>query len=307
MKGKSDEMHSCPECGGRVCRVHRHIGDRLIALFLNVRRYRCENPECAWEGIISGHPVLERRAGSLWPGRLLWMSVGVVFTLTSVAGLKFYRSAALSKPSMAAIDVAPALAVRAGESFDGVTLPEKDRRGVGNPTDLSLRRGCAWGIPGRQPYKGTTRQALVGARLPTEVVNKIEAMAERGIISDHVDIRSDSIQSASGKRRFDTTLVAMAFAETLCFGTRVNFRPGHVERGDLYDATDATGRNYAVMVPYACGNVSVLAERAERPEEGHRNGSTPEPGTLAILVAGLGAMLALHWRRRRSSSARNRP
>jgi hypothetical protein len=78
----------------------------------------------------------------------------------------------------------------------------------------------------------------------------------------------------------------MGFGRTMCFATRVNFTPGHLEYADLYDATDAAGRNYAVMVPYVCGNVSVLAERAERPEVASAGAgpmvgspqSTPVPG-----------------------------
>jgi hypothetical protein len=127
-------------------------------------------------------------------------------------------------------------------------------------------------------------------------------MVERGLVSDRVEIRRDSIRTVSGKRRFDPTLVAMGFGNTLCFGTRVNFQPGHVERADLYDATDAAGTNFAVMVPYVCGNVSVLAERAERPDQGGGNGrSVPEPGTLASVVAALaaGALARMQFRHRR--------
>jgi hypothetical protein len=68
-------------------------------------------------------------------------------------------------------------------------------------------------------------------------------------------------------REFDPKRVAMTFGRTLCVNTRVNFQPGHVERADLFEATDSLGNNYSVMVPYVCGNVSVLGERAERDDE----------------------------------------
>jgi hypothetical protein len=172
-------------------------------------------------------------------------------------------------------------------------------------------------------------QALQAARLPEEVVRKIDVMVSLGIVSDQVVISRDSIRAVRAPREFDSKIVAMGFANTLCFGTRVNFQPGHFELADLYDATDGKGNNYSVMIPYVCGNVSVLAERAERddavvgtlmPVPGATTGTTghpralavpggpggrvtnlakpadqsvrtdPEPGTLAGLIAALAAM-----------------
>jgi hypothetical protein len=49
-------VHVCPQCGAEAHHVHRHLGDRLIACVTNVRRYRCMNPICEWEGIISTPP-----------------------------------------------------------------------------------------------------------------------------------------------------------------------------------------------------------------------------------------------------------
>jgi hypothetical protein len=144
------------------------------------------------------------------------------------------------------------------------------------------------------------KAALVAARLPDEVVSKIDSMVAHGDVSDRVEIRRDSIRTVNGKRHFDTKIVAMGFGQTLCFATQVNFRPGHVEIADLYDAQDATGTNYAVMIPYVCGNVSVLAERAERPEAevaGAGGSSTPEAGgegtrRPSIVAGGQGVWVA---------------
>jgi hypothetical protein len=234
----------------------------------------------------------------------MWMIVGMAIALGGVASLKAYRNMKAANARMAAVEAPPPLPVPAGESFDGVALPQNDIRTVENPSDLSLRQGCGWGVPGRNPYKGTVTQALAGARLPQEVVHKIGAMVERGIVSDRVEITRDSIRTASGKRRFEPTITAMAFGETLCFGTRVNFHPGHVEWADLYDATDATGRNYAVMVPYVCRNVSVLAERAERPGGEGNGGSVPEPGTLATLLLGLAVLVGVRLASQRRGAQR---
>jgi hypothetical protein len=40
----------CPVCGSRLHRVHRHALDRVLDVFVPVRRYRCDNPECRWSG-----------------------------------------------------------------------------------------------------------------------------------------------------------------------------------------------------------------------------------------------------------------
>jgi hypothetical protein len=44
----------CPRCDGQIHRVHRHAVDRLICLFVPVRRYRCANDECRWHGLRVG-------------------------------------------------------------------------------------------------------------------------------------------------------------------------------------------------------------------------------------------------------------
>lgn len=41
----------CPACNGEVHRVHRHRLDHLVSAFVPVRRYRCTNRECLWDGI----------------------------------------------------------------------------------------------------------------------------------------------------------------------------------------------------------------------------------------------------------------
>jgi len=185
-----------------------------------------------------------------------------------------------ARPGICEVETAPRY-VPSGESYDGFDLAQDEVSKALAGAGLSVRQGCAWGVPGRSPYKGSVKQALVAARLPEEVVSKIDSMVAHGTVSDRVEIRRDSIRTVSGKRHFDTKIVAMGFGQTLCFATQVNFRPGHVEVADLYDAKDATGTNYAVMIPYVCGNVSVLAERAERPEAeavSAAGSAIPDPG-----------------------------
>jgi MYXO-CTERM domain-containing protein len=159
-----------------------------------------------------------------------------------------------------------------------------------NPSPLTLRRSCSWGRPGGQPYRGTVAQALSAALVPPDVVRKIDEMVERGWVRGQVEISRSGIRSIDGRRDFSSGIAAMGFGNTLCFSTRVNFAPGHVEYADLYEASDSRGKTYSVMVPYVCRNVSLLSERSE--DEHHE---TPEPASWMIALLGLGA---LAWVRR---------
>ena len=46
----------CPKCGSEIHRVHRHGLDRAINLYVPVRRYRCANRECRWDGLRVDRP-----------------------------------------------------------------------------------------------------------------------------------------------------------------------------------------------------------------------------------------------------------
>jgi len=302
-------VHVCPLCGGVVERVHRHAADRFFALFRRLHRYRCTEAACAWEGIVSDDELaradaLPHSAPFGWGARALWFFVGAAVTLASVQGVRMYRAEQAAREARDAgaraaakqVAIAP-LTVEIGESFDGEPLAPDDLRKVDNPSPLTLRRGCAWGIPGRNPYKGTVGQALAAARLPDSAVRKFEALIEKKMVSDRVEITREGIATVSGRRKFDALSFDMAYGNIMCFNTRVNFRQGHVEHADLYEATDAEGKRYAVMVPYVCGNVAVLGDREERNGD-YRNGSTPEPESLALFATG-SVLLAWFLRRRR--------
>jgi hypothetical protein len=123
---------------------------------------------------------------------------------------------------------------------------------------LSLREDCAWGEPGRAPYKGTVRQALKAARLPKHVVALLERKIWDRDASDRLEIRNSKIRGLYSDVAFEPWAIKMTFARTLCLNSRVNFKPGHVEGADLYQVTDAHGTIYSVMIPDVCGNVSLL-------------------------------------------------
>jgi hypothetical protein len=52
---------TCPRCGGAVERIRRRFIDRVLSLFRPVRRYRCENFLCHWEGTCPVNPSPRRR------------------------------------------------------------------------------------------------------------------------------------------------------------------------------------------------------------------------------------------------------
>lgn len=43
---------SCPHCHSALSRVPRRAFDRLLSLFVPVRRYRCRAVACSWEGTL---------------------------------------------------------------------------------------------------------------------------------------------------------------------------------------------------------------------------------------------------------------
>jgi len=41
----------CPYCGSDLHRIHRRWRDRVLGLYVPLRRYRCGNRDCRWEGL----------------------------------------------------------------------------------------------------------------------------------------------------------------------------------------------------------------------------------------------------------------
>lgn len=288
--------HRCPSCGAQVVRVHRHTVDRVLSLLRSVQRYRCTSTACGWEGRLHS---LRAEPGVLWRLRLVWMGVGAALAVGAVQGWRHHQAVqARLHPAQVAPGGAElsARAAAPGQDFQGEPLPSHDERVADNRTPLTLRNSCAWGVPGGNRYRGTVSQALQAANLPAEVVRQVAERAERGWIHEQVAISRDGIRTIDGRQQWGNRMLAMAFGNTLCFNTRVNFEPGHVEYAALYRADDRLGRTYTVIVPYVCDNVAVLGERGEIPENGH---GTPEPATWATVLLGLGLAAWLTRRHRR--------
>lgn len=291
--GPAPDGGLCPACGSPLERVHRHSLDRWVSVFRTVHRYRCTSPSCAWEG------VLGRDSGAAVPAPRRWLPLaasfvaGIAVALAAVQGLRMSRSTPKPTPDQVALSQGVARQAEStapGLDFPGAALSPTDPRVKNNPSPLQLRHSCAWGVPGANPYRGTVSQALSAAGLPADVVRKIADMAERGWLYDQVEITRNGIRSVNGKREFRPEVRAMAFGDTLCFNTRVNFPAGHVEHAAMYQADDASGKTYTVIVPYVCQNVSVIGEREVVVYE------NPEPASWLLGVAGL-ALLAFTRRR----------
>jgi hypothetical protein len=268
----------CPVCGMSLTRVHRDALDRWVSLFRSVHRYRCG--QCHWEGLLGRDGPAPAPKAVTWRSRLLWMTLGAVCALGAVQGARWALRAQDQRPAAVAGPAVEAEQAPPGADFDGEMLPPTDVRVQQNRSPLALRRSCAWGVPGGNPYRGTVTQALQAAGLPAEVVRDIAERAEHGWTATQVEITRTGIRTLDHRREFGAQIPAMAFGSTLCFDTRVNFKPGHVEYATLYESADSQGRTYTVMVPFVCGNVSVLGQRGERPS---RRVTEPAGWTLVLL------------------------
>lgn len=71
--------HVCPQCLGKLVRVHRSPEDRLRSLFAPVRRFRCNRLECGFE-VTLRRRVSAKRRSMLALGGLLATLVGAVAT-----------------------------------------------------------------------------------------------------------------------------------------------------------------------------------------------------------------------------------
>lgn len=280
----SSHSRHCPKCRQPLRHVHRTEAERLASPA--TARYACTSEGCGWSGLLQQgaprrkpSPVatlgawtaaarggVERLRSAIERSPVVLLAVGAGVVLTVLAGR---HVAGETQPPRAdgMILLAP------GEHHDGDTpaaddplLIQPDVRShqtavVGM---LTVRNGCVWGQPGRNPYRGTVEEALVTARLPPEVVQRIALKAMQGQPDDRLEISNAGIRGIRHGRQFDAGNVAMTYGRTLCVNTQVNFKDGRVEPGSLYQATDSKGRDYAVMVPDVCGNVSVLGPWGER-------------------------------------------
>jgi len=272
-------LQRCAQCGQPLGRIRRLPQDAHRS---GLRRYRCNGQAghagCGWEGLLPllARPVQERRRQLAW--RRLRKGLARTAAFAALAGVGLAAAALVVKGSAPA--PAPTRAAALGVSDDGQPLPQRhalrqlSALAVSDAvlantvapelTPLGLRHSCAWGKPGRNPYRGTVEQALYSAALAPEVVQAIAQQVKAGKPVDWLDISNSGVRAERSGREFSTRNIAMTYGMSLCLGTRVNFEPGHHERAALYEATDKNGRKVAVMVPEVCGNVSIIGESTAR-------------------------------------------
>ncbi len=252
-----------------------------------MHRYRCGTEGCGWHGLLDApRPAAWLAAlGRRWPAAV---AAATVVVLAAAGTHGWLNRTPPDERVMVGRHV-----VHRGTHLEGDQLPaahplrlelpaallDGEPEGFAETAEarLHVRRHCAWGLPGRNPYRGSAVQALQTAQLSPTVVRAIAADIRAGRKVDRVRIGNDGIVAETSGRLFDARRVALTFGMTLCVDTRVNFRPGHAEGADLYEAMDEDGRIYAVMVPDVCGNVSVLGQRFVQ--------DTPGAAALAVTAA----------------------
>ena len=268
---------TCPTCGAAAQRVQRLADDRQ-ALALPGRRqvrFACRDAACGWHGLLS-RPL--RRARTSARLRRRWRSVrAVLHELRPQAALGLMAlSVVVAVAAQGEPEPPQARSFAPGEVYDGVPLADDhplqeraDAAPAGPGLDrLALRSHCRWGKPGRNPYRGTVEQALMAAGLPDDAVRAVALQVRAGKPAERLVIGNDGIRGEDSGRVFDARKLALSYGTTMCIDSTVNFPAGHTEPASLYEVSDTQGRSHAVMVPDACGNVSVLSAAADGEEAG---------------------------------------
>lgn len=188
------------------------------------------------------------------------LTVAVSYAIASIAEKVYHKLS----PSHVMSEITPSIPF--GVSNFGIPVEEYKQvvaQVDSETTSLEIRRGCSWGNPGRNAYKGTIEQALIASRLPEAVQKEFLEKIVTGKASDRLEISNEMIRSVHSDNIYSTHGIKMTFGNTMCIDSKVNFIPGHVERADLYEVTDSGGITHSIMIPYVCGNISVLGVRAE--------------------------------------------
>jgi hypothetical protein len=293
----------CPTCRATLARVRRRAEDKRVDEAVDLRRYRCSAPECAWEGLLPRAAHRSRLSDLAFRRRRLLKSLRAA-SVPALAVLGLGAAVAAVVWQAGVFAPRPSQRYAPGEHHDGELLPAAHALSrhhahaalqaaaaatvAANPADtLALRHGCVWGQPGRNPYRGTVEQALRSAALPEEVVQSVVAQVRDGQPVDRLAIRNDGVHALASGRVFSAQNIAMTYGKTLCLSTRVNFVAGHSEPAALYEAATASGRVVAVMVPEVCGNVSVLgqSDTALRPRVLSARGAADDPAAVRWMPA----------------------
>lgn len=67
---------ACPGCGQFMLKQTSRRGiDRFLGLFFNLRRYRCNNLECGWEGNLIKSRLFKRNVGHFSKDTTNWLMI----------------------------------------------------------------------------------------------------------------------------------------------------------------------------------------------------------------------------------------
>ena len=67
---------ACPSCGQFMLKQTSRRGiDRFLGLFFNLRRYRCNNLECGWEGNLIKSRLFKRNVGHFSKDTSNWLMI----------------------------------------------------------------------------------------------------------------------------------------------------------------------------------------------------------------------------------------
>jgi hypothetical protein len=223
----------------------------MVSMFYPVGRFHCRAEGCRWQGLLRQAPTPSRSRTSSARARTAWIVAGALLVAllglaTAIYGL--YDEDAIPVPAAPARSVA------------GTPVEPEAPRGAAQGSVGEPRPGCVWEGPGESPYFGTLADALTAARVPIEIVRKIEIMRDSGFVTDRLEISSAGIRSTDHRRFFGKTTKAMAMGETVCFGTRIGMPPEKTTIANLYELVDDTNMRFQVMVVQIGGNVAVLGE-----------------------------------------------
>ena len=74
---------ACPQCGmHRLVPISRRGIDRFLGLFVRLRRFRCNNIECGWQGNLAKSPVMRRSMKHLPQVREQQLNLFIVIGIT---------------------------------------------------------------------------------------------------------------------------------------------------------------------------------------------------------------------------------
>ena len=91
---------ACPRCGGAVEMIHRSMWQRAASAVVPLRRLRCMDSGCAWEGVRRAGRQAARGAAP----RMFWMVAAVMGLLLAASVL--YTVARDSSPTSEHVELA---------------------------------------------------------------------------------------------------------------------------------------------------------------------------------------------------------